>query len=52
MTARARLTLYLAAFIVGLLGVGVFHRHVEELGQKDLAELLVDYGLAEAGEGE
>ena len=52
MTARARLTLYLAAFLIGLLGVGVFHRHVEELGQKDYAELLINYGLAEAGKGE
>ena len=50
MTARARLTLYLAAFLVGLLGVGVFHRHVEELGQKDYASILLDHGFEEIGQ--
>ena len=52
MTARTRLTLYLAAFLVGLVGVLEFRETVKELTTKDYAELLLDTAFAEIGEGE
>ena len=52
MTARARLILYLAAFFIGLIGVQALHRQGEKMQTADYAAILIDYGLAEAGEGE
>ncbi len=50
MTARTRLILYLAAFLVGLVGVLEFRETVKEWSQKDYAELLLDTAFAEIGE--
>ena len=50
MTARTRLILYLAAFLIGLLGVWEFRGKVEELSQRDYAELLLETAFAEIGE--
>jgi len=47
MTARTRLTLYLAAFLIGLVGVLEFREKVQELTQRDYAELLLDTAFAE-----
>ena len=50
MTARTRLTLYLAAFLIGLLGVWELRGKIEELSQRDYAEVLLETAFAEVGE--
>ena len=50
MSARTRLTLYLAAFLIGLLGVWELRGKVEELSQRDYAELLLEAAFVEIEE--
>lgn len=51
MTARTRLILYFAAFLLGLSSVHWTHHKAQDMQTAVVMEL-VNYGLAEAGEGE